>query len=242
MGSMSILINLLLYFMFQAYIIPKTAPPSKHIYAHRNVHQEYNAPSVAAPSEVSYLHPYAYPKSTVPSMYNYPASVPNDYASIPDSSQYQPLYEGHGYVYQGTEPTYARSIHRGETGSEMSYAAPIYGNPSGSVYSPVSHVGLNHNGNSQISKAPESVATYTAISKFNNKGQNKGVQMRKKGKENNSTWRRFSGRFSPGAMTDDRNYPQASNAPSKRLSHWFSSDGTGLKKFRAFRQPWARHN
>ena len=192
------------------------------------------APSVAAPSEASYLHSNAYPKSTGTSIYSYPATGPNDYASIPASSQYQPLYEGHGHVYQGTVPTYARPTPRSETGSEMSYAVPMSTNPRDPVY---------HKGPCQMPKVPESVAaSYATITKFNNKGQNTGVQMREKQKENNSTWRRFSGRFSPGAMTNDRNCPQAANAPSKRLSHWFSSDGTGLKKFRAFRQPWARHN
>ena len=221
----------------------KTKAPSEHLYAHPDRYQESNAPSVAAPSKVSYVHSYAYLKSTGTSIYSYPATGPNDYASIPASSQYQPLYEGHGHMYQGTVPTYARPTRRGETGSEMSYAVPRSINPRDPIYSAPSRVKLNRKGPSQMPKVPESVAaSYATITKFNNKGQNTGVQMRKKEKENNSTWRRFSGRFSPGAMTNDKNYPQAVNAPSKRLSHWFSSGGTGLKKFRAFRQPWARHN
>ena len=201
------------------------------------------APSVAAPSEASYLHSNAYPKSTGTSIYSYPATGPNDYASIPASSQYQPLYEGHDHVYQETVPTYVRPTHGGETGSEMSYVVPRPTNPRDPVYSAPSHVQSNRKGPSQVAKGPESVvASYATISKLNNNGQNTRVQMLEKEGKQKSTWRRFSGRFSPGAMADDKNYPQAANAPSKRLSHWFSSDGTGLKKFRAFRQPWARHN
>ena len=200
------------------------------------------APSVAAPSEASYLHSYAYPKSNGTSLYSYPATGPNDYASIPGSLQYELLYEGHGHVYQGTVPTYARPIRGGETGSEVSYAVPRSTKSRDPIYSAPSQVRSHRKGPSKMPTVPESVASYATISGLNNMGQNKGVQMREKKGKQTSTWRRFSGRFSPGAMTDDRNYPQASNAPSKRLSHWFSSEGTGLKKFRAFRQPWARHN
>ena len=177
-------------------------------------------------------------------MYDYTETDPNGYASIPASSQYQPLYEGHTHVYQGTVPTYARPTHRDETASEMSYVTSMYASPNAPVYSPISHVESNFNGRSvrQSHKAPESVATYATINRLNDKGRSTGVNIRQKKVEKNSTWRRFSGRFSPGAINEDKNYPQAANAPSKRLSHWFSSDGTGLKKFRAFRQPWARHN
>ena len=227
---------------FQGYITPKTAAQSEHLYAHPDAYQESSAHSIAAPSEVSYLPSYSYPKSVGTSMYDYPATGMNDYASIPASSQYQPLYEGHGHVYQGTVPTYTRPTPRGETDSEMSYAVPVYASPIAPVYSPISHVELNRNDTRNLPKGPESVATYATIGTLNDKSRNTGVQMRQKKVEKNSTWRRFSGRFSPGAINEDRNYPQASNAPSKHLSHWFSSDGTGLKKFRAFRQPWAKHN
>ena len=190
---------------------------------------------------MSYLHPYGQPKSTATDIYHYPATGPNDYTSSPAYSQYQPLYEGHGHVYQGTVPTYTRPTRRGDSTSQMNYAASTYGNPNAPVYSAPSHVKSVRNGPSHKPKVPESVATYATINKFNNKGGNTTVQMREKNGETKSTWRRFSGRFSPGAMTYDKNYPHAANAPSKRLSHWFSSAGTGLKKFRAFRQPWAKH-
>ena len=124
------------------------------------MYQESIAPSIAAPSEMSSLPSYVYPKSTGTSIYSYPATGPNDYASIPASSQYQPLYEGHGHVYQGTVPTYARPTCRGETGSEMSYAATMYASPIAQVYSPIYGMELNRNDTSELTKGPESVATY----------------------------------------------------------------------------------
>ena len=104
------------------------------MYAHPDAYQESNVHPIAAPSEVSYLPSYAYPTSTGTSMYDYTETDPNGYASIPAYSQYQPLYEGHGHVYQGTVPTYARPTHRGETASEMSYATPMYASPNAPVY------------------------------------------------------------------------------------------------------------
>ena len=152
----------------------KSIAPSEHLYVHPDRHQKLNAPSIAAPSEVSYLHSYAYPKSTGTSIYSYPATGPNDYASIPGSSQYQPLYEGHGHVYQGTVPTYTRPTRGGETGSPMSYAAPMYASPIAQVYSPIYGMELNRN---YLTKGPESVATYATVSKLKDKGRNTGVQM-----------------------------------------------------------------
>ena len=169
---------------FQGYITLKTTTPSEHFYAHPNMYQESIAPSIAAPSEMSSLPLYAYPKSTGTSIYNYPATGSNDYASIPASSQYQPLYEGHGHVYQGTVPTYTRPTHEGETGSEMSYAAPMYASPIAQVYSPIYGMELNRNDTSELTKGPESVATYATVSKLKDKGRNTGVQMRQKNVEN----------------------------------------------------------
>ena len=232
-----------IYMLFQRYITPRTATPSEHPYTQPNVYQDFNAPSVAAPSQASYLYPYAHSKATGISTYDYPANRTNDYASVTASSQYQSLYEGHGHVYQGTVQNYTRPKHGGKTGSEMSYAVPTHTNINVPIYSAMSGLESNHNGPSQRPKAPESVATYATVNKFNSKGPNTLVQMREKKKETNSTWRhRFSGRFWPGAITEDKNYPQAAKAPSKRVSEWFSSDGTGLRKFMVFTPPWARHN
>ena len=46
-----------------------------------------------------------------------------------------------------------------------------------------------------------------------------------------------SGRYYVGMVRKQMNYPNAANAPRSRVSQWFSSAGTGMKKFRGFSIP-----
>ena len=78
-----------------------------------------------------------------------------------------------------------------------------------------------------------------AVKENQNADGKKNLEMRTSKNRENSQWKRFSNRFSPGSISGSKNYPQAANTPN-RLSQWINSPGPGMKMFRAFRQPWMK--
>ena len=60
--------------------------------------------------------------------------------------------------------------------------------------------------------------------------------------EPNTENRRLSNRFFPKPFVDEKNYPNAANAPNQRISQWLSSAGCGIKIFGGFTSPPYQQN
>ena len=60
--------------------------------------------------------------------------------------------------------------------------------------------------------------------------------------EHNTENRRLSNRFFPRLFVDEKNHPNAANAPNQRISRWLSSADCGIKKFGGFINPPHQQN